>query len=136
MRPEEPPLRFHGRWRTMRAPDPSNSPASRPNGPCSDKRRVEMNQETPSAEQAVVAIEKRNTEGRQRPYKVLRVLAKVYTIVAPLLAAVMVYNAGVAWYIEEEMMDKVRMSLWFLVQAAMIFLLMKGDRKSTRLNSS
>jgi hypothetical protein len=24
------------------------------------------------------------------------------------------------------MMDKVRMSLWFLVQAAMIFLLMKG----------
>ncbi|OGW64674.1 MAG: hypothetical protein A3H49_12950 [Nitrospirae bacterium RIFCSPLOWO2_02_FULL_62_14] len=85
-----------------------------------------MNQETPSAEQAVVAIEKRNTEGRQRPYKVLRVLAKVYTIVAPLLAAVMVYNAGVAWYIEEEMMDKVRMSLWFLVQAAMIFLLMKG----------
>jgi len=39
---------------------------------------------------------------------------------------VMVYNAGVAWYIEEETMDKVKVSLWFLVQAAMIFLVLKG----------
>lgn len=85
-----------------------------------------MTTETPSTERSLVVLEKRSTEGRQRPYKVLRVLAKVYNLVAPLLAALMVYNAGVAWFIEEEMMDKVRMSLWFLVQAAMIFLLMKG----------
>ena len=85
-----------------------------------------MTSETPSAEQAVVVIEKRNTEGRQRPYKVLRVLAKVYTFVAPLLAAAMLYNAGRAWLVEEEMMAKIGVSLWFVVQAAMIFLVMRG----------
>ena len=85
-----------------------------------------MTSEMPSAEQAVVVIEKRNTEGRQRPYKVLRVLAKVYTVVAPLLAAAMLYNAGRAWLVEEEMMAKIGVSLWFLVQAAMIFLVMRG----------
>ena len=85
-----------------------------------------MTEETASAGTELTGVEKRNTEGRQRPYKVLRTLAKVYTIVAPLLAAVMVYNAGVAWFVEEEMMDRIRMSLWFLVQAALIFLIMKG----------
>jgi len=85
-----------------------------------------MTEETSLAGTEPVGAEKRSTEGRQRPYKVLRVLAKVYTIFAPLLAAVMVYNAGVAWFLEEEIMDKVRMSLWFLVQATMIFLIMKG----------
>jgi len=85
-----------------------------------------MTEETSSAGTELAGVEKRGTEGRQRPYKVLRTLAKVYTIFAPLLAAVMVYNAGVAWYIEEEMMDKVRMSLWFLAQAAMAFLTLKG----------
>ena len=85
-----------------------------------------MTEETASAGTELAGVNKRSMEGRQRPYKVLRVLAKVYTIFAPLLAAVMVYNAGVAWFVEEEMMDKVRMSLWFLTQAAMIFLIMKG----------
>ena len=85
-----------------------------------------MTEETLSAGAVPASGEKRSTEGRQRPYKVLRALAKIYTIVAPLLAALMLYNAGVAWFIEEEMMDKVRMSLWFLVQGVMIFLVMKG----------
>jgi len=85
-----------------------------------------MAEEIASAGTAPAGVEKRSTEGRQRPYKVLRALAKVYTIFAPLLAAVMVYNAGVAWWIEEEMVDRIRMSLWFLAQAAMIFLLMRG----------
>lgn len=85
-----------------------------------------MTPEMPSADQAVVVVEKRNPAGRKRPYQVLRALAKVYTIVAPLLAAVMVFNAGRAWFVEEELMTKVGMSLMFLVQAAMIFLSMKG----------
>ena len=85
-----------------------------------------MTEQTSPAGAELAGVEKRSTEGRQRPYKVLRALAKVYTVFAPLLAAVMVYNAGVAWFIEEEMMDRVKMSLWFLVQAAMIFLIMKG----------
>lgn len=85
-----------------------------------------MTEETSSASTELAGAEKRGMEGRQRPYKVLRTLAKVYTIVAPLLAAAMLYNAGRAWFVEEEMMAKVGMSLWFLVQAAMIFLVMKG----------
>lgn len=85
-----------------------------------------MTEETLPAGTAPASGEKRSAEGRQRPYKVLRALAKIYTIVAPLLAALMLYNAGVAWFIEEEMVDKIKMSLWFLVQGAMIFLVMKG----------
>ena len=85
-----------------------------------------MTPEMPSADQAMVVVESRNPEGRKRPYQVLRALAKVYTIVAPLLAAAMLYNAGRAWFVEEEMMAKVGVSLWFIVQAAMIYLVMKG----------
>ncbi len=85
-----------------------------------------MTEKTSSAGTELAGAEKRSTEGRQRPYQVLRVLAKVYTIVAPLLAAAMLYNAGRAWFVEEEMMAKVGVSLWFLVQAAMIYLVMRG----------
>jgi len=85
-----------------------------------------MTQETSSAGTELTGADKRGTEGRQRPYKVLRTLAKVYTIAAPLLAAAMVYNAGRAWWANDDMMDKISMSLWFLAQAAMAFLTLKG----------
>ena len=85
-----------------------------------------MTPEMPSADQTGGSLENRNPEGRKRPYQVLRVLAKIYTIAAPLLAAAMLYNAGRAWFVEEEMMAKVGVSLWFIVQAAMVFLVMKG----------
>lgn len=85
-----------------------------------------MTEETSTAGTELAVSEKRSTEGRQRPYKVLRTLAKVYTIVAPLLAAAMVYNAGLAWWANDEMADKISMSLWFLAQGAMAFLTLKG----------
>ena len=44
--------------------------------------------QTPGADSPSSGMEKRTAEGRQRPYKVLRALAKIYTIFAPLLAAV------------------------------------------------
>jgi len=85
-----------------------------------------MNQETPSAEQAVVVIEKRNTEGRQRPYKVLRALARVYTVFAPLMAAVMAYNAVAAWFIEETFFVKAMTSLEFSIKAVVAFIILRG----------
>jgi hypothetical protein len=85
-----------------------------------------MTPEMPSAEQAVVVIEKRNTEGRQRPYKVLRAMARVYTIFAPLMAAVLFYNAVAAWFIEETLLAKFMTSLEFSVKAAVAFIILRG----------
>ena len=85
-----------------------------------------MTPETPSVEQAVVVIEKRNTEGRQRPYKVLRAMARVYTLFAPIMAAIMLYNAVAAWFIEEALLDKAMVSLEFSVKAVVAFIILRG----------
>ena len=85
-----------------------------------------MTSETPSVEQAVVVIEKRNTEGRQRPYNVLRALARVYTIFAPLMAAILLYNAVAAWFIEETLFAKAMTSLEYGVKAVVAFIILRG----------
>ncbi len=85
-----------------------------------------MTPETPSTEQAVIVIEKRNTEGRQRPYKVLRALARVYTIFAPIFAVLLFSNAVKAWFIEETLMDKTLVSLEFTVKAVVAFIVLRG----------
>jgi len=85
-----------------------------------------MTPETPSVEQAVVVIEKRNTEGRQRPYQVLRAMAKVYTLFAPIMAVIMLYNAAAAWFIEETLLDKAMVSLEFSVKAVVAFIILRG----------
>ena len=85
-----------------------------------------MTSETPSVEQAVVVIEKRNTEGRQRPYNVLRALAKVYTLFAPLMAAILLYNAVLAWFIEETLLAKAMTSLEYGVKAVVAFIILRG----------
>ena len=85
-----------------------------------------MTPETPPVEQAVVVIEKRNTEGRQRPYQVLRAMARVYTLFAPIMAAIMLYNAVAAWFIEEALLDKAMVSLEFSVKAVVAFIILRG----------
>jgi len=86
-----------------------------------------MTPETPSSEQAVVVIEKRSTEGRQRPYNVLRALAKVYTIFAPLMAAVLAYNAVIIWFEEGlEVKIKVMGSLELTIKAVVAFIVLRG----------
>lgn len=85
-----------------------------------------MTPEMPSADQAVVVAEKRNPEGRKRPYQVLRAMAKVYTIFAPLMAAVMFYNAVAAWFIEETLLAKAMTSLEFSVKAVVAFIVLRG----------
>lgn len=85
-----------------------------------------MTPEMPSADQAVVVVEKRNPEGRKRPYRVLRAMAKVYTVFAPLMAAVMFYNAVAAWFIEETLFAKAMTSLEFFVKGAVAFILLRG----------
>jgi hypothetical protein len=85
-----------------------------------------MAPETPSSDQAVVVIEKRNTEGRQRPYVVLRALAKVYTVVAPLFAAVLLYNSVLAWFIEETLFARAMTSLEYAVKAVVAFIVLRG----------
>jgi len=85
-----------------------------------------MASDASSPEQAVVVLEKRNPEGRLRPYKVLRALAKVYTVAAPLFALVMAYNAVAAWFIEEALLDKAMVSLEFAVKAVVAFIILRG----------
>jgi len=85
-----------------------------------------MTPEMPSADQAVVVLENRNAEGRKRPYQVLRAMAKVYTIFAPIMAAIMAYNAVAAWFIEEALLDKVMVSLEFFVKAVVAFIVLRG----------
>jgi hypothetical protein len=85
-----------------------------------------MTPETSSVEQAVVVIEKRNTEGRQRPYKVLRALAKVYTLFAPIFALILFYNAVAAWFIEETLFAKAMTSVEYAVKAVVAFIILRG----------
>jgi hypothetical protein len=85
-----------------------------------------MTPETPSSEQAVVVIEKRSTEGRQRPYNVLRALAKVYTIFAPIFALILLYNSVVAWFIEETLFARAMTSLEYAVKAVVAFIILRG----------
>jgi hypothetical protein len=87
---------------------------------------MSMTQEAPSPEQAVIVLEKRSNEGRQRPYRVLRALARVYTIFAPILAAVLAYNAVAAWFIEETLTTKALVSLEFAVKAVVAFIVLRG----------
>jgi hypothetical protein len=87
-----------------------------------------MTPETPSSDQAIVVIEKRNTEGRQRPYVVLRALAKVYTIFAPIIAVLMFSFAVRIWFVEEsvETWERVLISLEFTVKAIVAFIVLRG----------
>jgi len=85
-----------------------------------------MTPEMPSADHAVVVMENRNPEGRKRPYQVLRAMAKVYTIFAPLMAAVLLYNAIAAWFIEETLFAKAMASLEFSVKAVVAFIVLRG----------
>jgi hypothetical protein len=82
--------------------------------------------DTPSTEQAVVVMEKRNPEGRQRPYNVLRALARVYTIFAPLFALILLYNSVAAWFIEETLFAKAMTSLEYAVKAVVAFIILRG----------
>jgi hypothetical protein len=85
-----------------------------------------MPDETSSADHAVVVMENRNPEGRKRPYQVLRAMAKVYTIFAPLMAAILLYNAVAAWFIEETLFAKAMTSLEFSVKAVVAFIVLRG----------
>ncbi len=85
-----------------------------------------MTPETPSTEQSVIVLEKRRTEGRQRPYVVLRAMARVYTIFAPLMAAVLFYNAVAAWFIEETLFAQAMTSLEYAVKAVVAFIILRG----------
>jgi hypothetical protein len=85
-----------------------------------------MTSDAASSEQAVIVVEKRNPEGRKRPYKVLRALAKVYTVFAPIFAAVMAYNAVAAWFIEETLSQKALASVEFAVKAVVVFIMLRG----------
>ena len=85
-----------------------------------------MASEMSNPEQAVIVSEKRNPEGRKRPYKVLRALAKVYTVFAPIFAAILLYNAVAAWFIEEELAQKVIVSAEFAVKGVVAFIILRG----------
>lgn len=85
-----------------------------------------MTPEMPSADRAPVVVENRNPEGRKRPYQVLRAMAKVYTVFAPLMAAVLFYNAVAAWFIEETLFAKAMTSLEFSVKAVVAFIILRG----------
>lgn len=71
-------------------------------------------------------IDKRRPDGRKRPYLALRVLAKVYSILAPVILAIMILVGLASLIREAPLAEKVSSSIAILVAGSIYYLVMKA----------
>jgi len=71
-------------------------------------------------------INKRRADGRQRPYTALRVLAKVYSILAPVILVIMILVCLAGLTREAPIAEKVGSSIGILVAGSIYYLVMKA----------
>lgn len=71
-------------------------------------------------------LNKRSPDGRKRPYLALRALAKVYTILAPVILVIMILVALGSFAREAPLAEKLGSSIGFLVSGGIYYLVMKA----------
>lgn len=71
-------------------------------------------------------LDKRRPDGRKRPYLALRVLAKVYSILAPVILVIMILVGLVGLTREAPLAEKLASSIGILVAGSIYYLVMKA----------
>ena len=105
--------------------------ASPPQGPQVNSPATQA-EASPSAQPPVPAaqlargLNRRRPDGRERPYRALRVLAKLYAIFAPLVLIGLVLVALVGWARQAPFAEKVGSTVGILLLAGLYYLLMKS----------
>lgn len=69
-------------------------------------------------------IDKRRPDGRKRPYLALRVLAKVYSILAPVILVIMILVCLAGLTREAPLVEKLGSSIGILVAGSIYYLVM------------
>ena len=71
--------------------------------------------------------EKRKPGGRERPYLELRVVAKVYSILAPIVGGVLLFiGVFVLWFTEEPLFRRLLTGVLTIVGAAAYYFILKA----------
>ena len=89
-------------------------------------RDTMTNQLSSKPEGQAQGLNKRSPDGRKRPYLALRALAKVYTILAPVVLVIMILVALGSFAREAPLAEKLGSSIGFLVSGGIYYLVMKA----------
>lgn len=112
----------------QRGAAPSASPSQGPQGnsPATQSGASPSAPPPVPAAQSPPGLNRRRPDGRERPYRALRVLAKLYAIFAPLVLIGLVLVALVGWARQAPVAEKVGSTVGILLLAGLYYLLMKS----------